>query len=149
MRCSAGEAANGGELRPGVFLFMMRRGRRNLLVPTALSRIGFSECKERVVIMSERCSCGCGGSASGRSYTIPADGVVTLDKLPIGARATVVKTGAALRGRKKFADVGLVAGVELVMEAHAPFGGLIRVRIMESSMALHRDDAANIVMKLA
>ena len=99
--------------------------------------------------MSERCSCGCGGSASTRSYEIPADGVVTLDKLPIGARATVVKTGPALRGRKKFADVGLVVGTELVMEAHAPFGGLIRVRIMESSMALHRDDAANIVMKLA
>ena len=51
-----------------------------------------------------------------------------------------------LRGRKKFADVGLIPGAELLMEAHAPFGGLLRVRVMESSMALHRDDAAQIVM---
>ena len=99
--------------------------------------------------MAERCSCGCGGSASGRSYTIPADGEVTLAELPVGARGTVVKVKPGLRGRKKFADVGLVAGAELVMEARAPFGGLIRVRIMESSMALHSKDAANIVMKLA
>ena len=99
--------------------------------------------------MAERCSCGCGGSASGRSYTIPADGEVTLAELPVGARGTVVKVKPGLRGRKKFADVGLVAGAELVKEARAPFGGLIRVRIMEISMALHSKDAANIVMKLA
>ena len=29
----------------------------------------------------------------------------------------------------------------------APFGGLIRVKIMETSMALHSSDAANIVLK--
>jgi Fe2+ transport system protein FeoA len=33
------------------------------------------------------------------------------------------------------------------MESHAPFGGLIRVKVMETSMALHSDDAKNIVMK--
>ena len=100
--------------------------------------------------MAEKCNCGCGGGvASGRSYAVPVDGEVTLAELPVGSRVTVVKVLPALRGRKKFADIGLVAGAELVKEARAPFGGLIRVRIMESSMALHRDDAANIVMKLA
>ncbi len=100
--------------------------------------------------MAEKCNCGrCGGAASGRSYEVPVDGEVTLAELPVGSRATVVKVKPGLRGRKKFADVGLVAGTELVKEARAPFGGLIRVRIMESSMALHSEDAANIVMKLA
>ena len=136
--------------RPGLFLFMMRRGLRRLLVPAALSRIGFFQHKERVVIMGEKCNCGCcGGSASGRSYEVPVDGEVTLADLPVGRKATVVKVRPGLRGRKKFADVGLVAGAELVKEARAPFGGLIRVRVMESSMALHSEDAANIVMKLA
>ena len=51
------------------------------------------------------------------------------------------------RGRKKFADVGVVAGSELLMEAHAPFGGLLRVRILETSMAMHRDDAKNIMLQ--
>ncbi|MBR2364417.1 MAG: ferrous iron transport protein A, partial [Lentisphaeria bacterium] len=51
------------------------------------------------------------------------------------------------RGRKKFADVGLVPGNELVMEAQAPFGGLLRIKVLETSMALHRDDAQDIVLR--
>lgn len=71
----------------------------------------------------------------------------TLAELPVGATATIVKVLPKIRGKKKFADIGLIPGTELVMEAHAPFGGLIRVKIMETSMALHREDASNIVIK--
>ena len=66
---------------------------------------------------------------------------VALAELPVGTSATIVGISSAARGRKKFADVGIVPGTELLIEAHAPFGGLIRVRVMETSMALHRDDA--------
>ena len=99
--------------------------------------------------MSEtKCGCGCGrGAAVAPQYRVPVGDEITLADLPVGAEGTVVKIDSGLRGRKKFADIGLVAGSELRMEAHAPFGGLLRVRVMESSMALHRDDAANIVMK--
>ena len=72
---------------------------------------------------------------------------VTLADLPIGAKATIVGIADKFRGRKKFADVGIVPGTELLVEAHAPFGGLIRVKVMETSMALHRDDAAGIMLK--
>ncbi len=72
---------------------------------------------------------------------------LTLEELPVGTKATIVKVMPKARGRKKFADVGLVPGSELVIEAHAPFGGLIRVKVMETSMALHKDDAAGIVLK--
>ena len=84
--------------------------------------------------MAERkCSCGCGGKASGKAaYRVSADGEMTLDELPVGVSATIVKIMPKVRGRKKFADVGLVAGTELLMEAHAPFGGLLRVRVMET-----------------
>ena len=54
-----------------------------------------------------------------------------------------------MRERKKFADIGLVPGAELRMEARAPFGGLLRVKVLGTSMALHRDDAAEIVLKKA
>ena len=74
-------------------------------------------------------------------------GEMTLAELPVGAAATIVRIQPASRGRKKFADVGIVPGTELLIEAHAPFGGLIRVKVMETSMALHKDDAANIMMK--
>ena len=95
----------------------------------------------------KKCSCDCvSGTAGVSEYKVRTDGIVTLAELPVGMSATVREIMPALRGRKKFADVGLVAGAELLMEAHAPFGGLLRVRVMESSMALHRDDAKNIVM---
>ena len=72
---------------------------------------------------------------------------VTLAELPVGAKATIVRVLPGSRGRKKFADVGIVPGVELLLEAQAPLGGLLRVRVMESSMALHRNDAADILLR--
>ena len=76
-----------------------------------------------------------------------AEKELTLADLPVGATGVIVKIMPGMRGRKKFADVGLVAGARLQMEAHAPFGSLLRVRVLETSMALHRDDAAKIIMK--
>lgn len=78
----------------------------------------------------------------------PASGAEkTLADLPVGTKATIVKIMPKSRGRKKFADVGILPGTELLIEAHAPLGGLIRVKVMESSMALHKDDAADILMQ--
>ena len=74
---------------------------------------------------------------------------MTLADLPVGSTATIVKILPEMRGRKKFADVGLVVGSELLIEAHAPLGGLIRVKVLETSMALHKDDAANIIIEKA
>ena len=75
------------------------------------------------------------------------DKKVSLAELPIGVKATIVGILPKSRGRKKFADVGIVPGTELLIEAHAPFGGLIRVKVMETSMALHKDDAACIMIQ--
>ena len=81
----------------------------------------------------------CGGCRSHHSKT--------LAELPVGTKATILKIIPGSRGGKKFADVGIVPGTELLIEAHAPFGSLIRVKVMESSMALHKSDAANILMQ--
>ena len=82
-----------------------------------------------------------------RECSIPENGEMTLAQLPVGMQATIEKILPDLRDRKKFADVGLVAGVTLEMEGHAPFGGLLRVKLLETSIALHRDDAAKIILK--
>lgn len=71
----------------------------------------------------------------------------TLAELPVGNKAAVAGILPGSRGRKKFADVGIVPGTELTVESHAPFGGLIRIRVMETSMALHKDDASHIVLE--
>ena len=70
----------------------------------------------------------------------------TLAQLPVGSRAVIEKILPQSRGRKKFADIGLVPGNELLMEAHAPFGGLLRVKVMETSIAIHRNDAEHIIV---
>ena len=95
----------------------------------------------------KKCSCGCQCSGKASACAANAEKEVSLADLPVGSTATIVKVIPESRGRKKFADVGLVPGTELLIEAHAPFGGLIRVKVMETSMALHKDDAANILMK--
>lgn len=89
----------------------------------------------------KRCcsSCSCGEKSNKKE--------MTLAELPVGTTATIVKVMPKIRGCKKFADVGLVVGSELLMEAHAPLGGLIRVKVMETSMALHKNDAANFVIE--
>ena len=76
-----------------------------------------------------------------------ADSKGSLAELPVGTKATIVGILPQSRGRKKFADVGIVPGTELLIEAHAPFGGLIRVKVMETSMALHKDDAVCIMLE--
>ena len=85
------------------------------------------------------CSCCCQETSE--------ENQMTLADLPVGTTATIVKVMPKIRGQKKFADVGLVVGSELLMEAHAPLGGLIRVKVMETSMALHKDDAVNFVIE--
>ena len=82
---------------------------------------------------------------SARSAASPAE--CTLAELPVGQSAVVIYMKPSLRGKKKFADVGIVPGTRLLMEAHAPFGSLLRIKVMESSLSIHRDDAANIIIR--
>jgi len=84
------------------------------------------------------------GSDRGGDPALPPQ---TLAQLPVGATARVLRVVPAFRGCRKFADVGIVPGTELLMEAHAPFGGLLRVRVLDSSMSLHRDDAVHVEVK--
>ena len=86
----------------------------------------------------------CTGETSGVSHRHAAEDA---GRSPVGSFATILQVMPEWRGRRKFADVGLIPGTELLMEAHAPFGGLLRIRLLETSMALHRDDAACILIK--
>ena len=74
-------------------------------------------------------------------------GRATLAELPVGAKASITGIMPESRGRKKFADVGIIPGNELQVESHAPFGGLIRIKVLETSMALHKTDAADILIE--
>ena len=60
--------------------------------------------------------------------------VISLNALEIGRSAVLVRLGGPLRKKKKFADIGLVAGTPLRLEGKAPFGGLLRINVLGSSI---------------
>ncbi len=72
--------------------------------------------------------------------------VISLNALEIGRSAVLVRLGGPLRKKKKFADIGLVAGTPLRLEGKAPFGGLLRINVLGSSITLHSNDAEHILV---
>ncbi|MBE6369259.1 MAG: ferrous iron transport protein A [Lentisphaerae bacterium] len=75
--------------------------------------------------------------------------ILALSDLPIGSSAIITEISNAMRNPKKFADAGMVPGTRLSMESHAPLGGLLRIKLLGSSLALHRNDGKNIMVKLS
>ena len=75
--------------------------------------------------------------------------IIPLNKLEIGRNAILIRLDGKLRKKKKFADLGLVAGTLLQMEGKAPFGGLLRIKVMGSSLSLRSKDASHIWVRLA
>lgn len=71
----------------------------------------------------------------------------TLADMPVGTSGKILKIIPHSRGEKKFADVGLVPGTELAIQSRAPFGGLIRVKVMQTSITIHSLDAKNILLE--
>ena len=71
----------------------------------------------------------------------PGKNLLSLDKLEKKHQAEIVYISENLRGIKKFADMGIVPGAVLELEGIAPFGDLIRIRIMDTQLSLRMDDA--------
>lgn len=71
----------------------------------------------------------------------------TLADMPVGSSGKILKIIPHSRGEKRFADVGLIPGTELAIQSRAPFGGLIRVKVMQTSITIHSLDAKNILLE--
>ena len=67
--------------------------------------------------------------------------LISLDKLPKEQCAELVYVSENLRGIKKFADMGLVPGAIVQYEGTAPFGDLIRIKLMDTQLSLRTGDA--------
>ena len=111
----------------------------------------------RFVLLSEAIAnrADCAGLRDYLQQTMPQicpetdDDLISLDKLKDGQCGVVVRVAENLRGIKKFADLGLVSGTLLEMEGSAPFGDLLRIRVMGSSLSLRSKDASHIWVRLA
>ena len=73
--------------------------------------------------------------------------LVSLDQLPEGEIGVVVRVAESLRGIKKFADLGIVPGTLIQVDGTAPFGDLMRIRIMGSCLSIRSSDAMYIWLK--
>ena len=71
----------------------------------------------------------------------PDSELISLDRLPKGKSGVLTYVADNLRGMKKFADMGLVPGAIVEYEGAAPFGGLIRIKLMGTSLSLRSADA--------
>ncbi|MBQ9787981.1 MAG: metal-dependent transcriptional regulator [Lentisphaeria bacterium] len=65
-----------------------------------------------------------------------------------GDSCVISKIEESLKGIGRFADLGLVKGTLLTMEGRAPFGNLIRVKVMGASLSIRVQDAKHIWVKL-
>ena len=72
---------------------------------------------------------------------------ISLADLPVGAKAEVIALGENLCSRKKFADFGVVPGAELAMQSYAPLGGLLRIKILDCTLAMHRSEGEKILVR--
>lgn len=68
-------------------------------------------------------------------------GLISLDKLKKNQPAEIVYISETLRGIKKFADMGIVSGAVVQYEGTAPFGDLIRIKLMDTQLSLRTSDA--------
>ncbi|MBP5232034.1 MAG: ferrous iron transport protein A [Planctomycetes bacterium] len=75
-------------------------------------------------------------------------GAIPLSRLQKRGTATIAAIDGSLRNFKKFSDVGFIKGQEVTMEQRTLFGGLLRVNVMDTSIAIHRDDADHIMVRL-
>lgn len=70
--------------------------------------------------------------------------LIPMNELPINGFGVVVRVDDALRGLKKFSDLGLVRGSIVQLVGNAPFGDLMRIKVMSTSLSMRSSDAAHI-----
>ncbi|ABY92435.1 ferrous iron transport protein A [Thermoanaerobacter brockii subsp. lactiethylicus] len=74
--------------------------------------------------------------------------VTTLNKLPIGTKAKIVKIAAKGDLRRRLTDMGVILGTELKVEGVAPLGDPIEVKVLGYRLSLRKSEAALIEVEV-
>ena len=69
---------------------------------------------------------------------------LTLDTLPIGQPAVIVKVGGEGTLRCRFLDMGLIPKTKVTVTKVAPMGDPIELRLRDYTLTIRRDDAKEI-----
>lgn len=73
---------------------------------------------------------------------------VSLSRLSPGECGEILSLSLVGRSRGKLADVGLIPGICVEMEARAPFGSLCRIGLLGTSLAISMEDASQIRVRV-
>jgi Fe2+ transport system protein FeoA len=76
------------------------------------------------------------------------ENAVTLDQLPLGESATVVKLNCQGVTRRRLMDLGLLPGVRVYADLRSPLGDPVAYRIRDAAIALRRDQARQVEITL-
>lgn len=71
----------------------------------------------------------------------------TLDQLQPGQRGLVTRVDEKLPGARRLTVMGLIKNAEVEMEGRAPFGDLLRLKLLGSSITLRAGDAEHVLVK--
>jgi len=73
-------------------------------------------------------------------------GVTTLNDLTPGAQGVILRIEAEGAVRQRLMDMGIIEGVTVEMVRFAPFGDPIQIRVLNTLLALRRNEARTLII---
>lgn len=73
---------------------------------------------------------------------------MTLDKLEIGQKAVIIKTGGEPAIRRRLLDIGLIPKTVVFIRKVAPLGDPIEINLRGFELTLRKDDAKKIEVEV-
>ncbi len=74
---------------------------------------------------------------------------ISLDRLPVGQQATIVRVGGERATRRRLLDMGMVTGETVTMKAVAPLGDPVELLVKGYSLSLRKYEANDITVEVA
>lgn len=74
--------------------------------------------------------------------------LIKLDQVEINQKVKVVQVEPESRIRRRIMDMGIVKGIEIVVEGKAPMGDPIEIRVRGYNLSLRKNEAKDIIVEL-
>jgi len=76
------------------------------------------------------------------------NGTATLDRLGPGDVAVIKRVSLKGASRRRFMDMGLVSGTEVVIIRYAPLGDPIELKVKDYFLSVRKEDAEHIEVEI-
>jgi len=88
--------------------------------------------------------------AASRVFVVPAPArLVPMGKLPVGSQAQVVELTGSGRLQRRMLSMGFVPGAEVTVIREAPLGDPLQYRVKKANIALRRDEANTLLVRVS